>query len=116
MATALARRAYDDAIHENIDPAILEKGAGNQFTARVFPIPASGNKELVISYSQELAGAGYLLPLKGLPTVADVEVYDRPRTVGDTEAGTDLRAETSALEQLLTAFETNTIRADQEGT
>ncbi|HEX4450933.1 MAG TPA: AgmX/PglI C-terminal domain-containing protein [Kofleriaceae bacterium] len=74
VATALARRAYDDAIHENIDPAILEKGAGNQFTARVFPIPASGDKELVISYSQELAGAGYLLPLKGLPTVADVAV------------------------------------------
>src|ERR1700733_5427466 len=74
VATALARRAYDDAIHENIDPAILEKGAGNQFTARVFPIPANGDKELVISYSQELAGAGYLLPLKGLPTVADVAV------------------------------------------
>jgi hypothetical protein len=74
VATALARRAYDDAIHENIDPAILEKGAGNQFTARVFPIPASGDKELVISYSQELAGAGYLLPLKGLPTIADVAV------------------------------------------
>ena len=74
VATALARRAYDDAIHENIDPAILEKGAGNQFTARVFPIPASGDKELVISYSQELAGAGYLLPLKGLPTIANVAV------------------------------------------
>ncbi len=74
VATAVARRAYDDAIHENIDPAILEKGAGNQFTARVFPIPASGNKELVISYSQELAGAGYLLPLKGLPTIAGVAV------------------------------------------
>jgi Vault protein inter-alpha-trypsin domain len=74
VATALARRAYDDAIHANIDPAILEKGAGNQFTARVFPIPASGDKELVISYSQELAGAGYLLPLKGLPTIADVRV------------------------------------------
>ncbi len=74
VAKALARRAYDDAIHANIDPAILEKGAGNQFTARVFPIPASGDKELVISYSQELVGAGYLLPLTGLPTIAEVGV------------------------------------------
>jgi hypothetical protein len=70
----VARRAYDDALHRNIDPAILEKGAGNQFTAKVFPIPAGGVKELVISYSQELAGAGYLLPLAGLPTVGEVAV------------------------------------------
>jgi fructose-1,6-bisphosphatase-3 len=45
-----------------------------------------------------------------VPTISDVEVYDHPRTVGDTEAGTDLRAEISALEQLLYAYETNTIR------
>ena len=74
VAKVLARRAYDDAIHANIDPAILEKGAGNQFTARVYPIPASGEKELVIAYSQELAGAGYLLPLTGLPQIGEVAV------------------------------------------
>ena len=51
-----------------------------------------------------------------VPTVSDVEVYDQPRTVGDTESGDELRAEIAALEQLLRAFETNTIRADQEGT
>jgi hypothetical protein len=39
----------DDAIHANIGPAMLEKGAGNQFTARVFPIPASGDKELAVA-------------------------------------------------------------------
>src|SRR5574338_786609 len=38
VAKALARRAYDDALHAGIDPAILEKGAGNQFTAKVYPI------------------------------------------------------------------------------
>jgi fructose-1,6-bisphosphatase-3 len=47
-----------------------------------------------------------------VPTVSDVEVYDRPRTVGDTEAGAELRAEIAALEQLLIAFETNTIRGE----
>ncbi len=45
-----------------------------------------------------------------VPTVSDVEVYDRTRTIGDTEQGTELRAEISALEQLLQAYETNTIR------
>ncbi len=38
VAKALARRAYDDALHAGIDPAILEKGAGNQFTAKVYVI------------------------------------------------------------------------------
>ncbi|MFT3694069.1 MAG: VIT domain-containing protein [Kofleriaceae bacterium] len=74
VPTALARRAYDDAIHANIDPAIFEKGAGNQFTARVFPIPANGEKELIISYSQELTGVGYMLPLRGLPAIGKVDV------------------------------------------
>ena len=71
---ALARRAYDDFLHRNIDPAIFEKGAGNQFTARVFPIPARDSKDIVISYSQELAAASYVLPLAGLPKIDDVTV------------------------------------------
>jgi len=73
VAKALARRAYDDFVHRGIDPAILEKAAGNEFTARVFPIPAHDSKHLVISYSQELTD-GYLLPLTGLPTIDDVSV------------------------------------------
>ena len=44
-----------------------------------------------------------------VPTVSDVEVYDRPRLVAETEAGEELRAEIAALEQLVTAFETNAI-------
>ncbi len=71
---ALARRAYDDAVHRGIDPAILEKGAGNQFTGRVFPIPAHGVVHVVVSYTQELAGEGYRLPLRGLPAVDRVSV------------------------------------------
>ena len=34
-----ARRAYEDALHRRQDPALLEQGAGNEITARVFPIP-----------------------------------------------------------------------------
>ena len=71
---ALARRAYDDFLHRGIDPAILEAAAGNEFTARVYPIAAHDSKHIVISYSQELAGDGYLLPLRGLPTIDDISV------------------------------------------
>ncbi|HWU86757.1 MAG TPA: fructose-bisphosphatase class III, partial [Kofleriaceae bacterium] len=45
-----------------------------------------------------------------VPTVSDVQVYDRPRTVGDTEKGDQLRAEIDALHDLVHAFETNAIR------
>jgi len=70
----LARRAYEDFLHRRQDPALMEKAAGNQFTARVFPIPANGTKHLVISFSQELPGARYTLPLRGLPKVEQLEV------------------------------------------
>jgi hypothetical protein len=69
-----ARRAYDDFLHRRQDPALLEKGAGNQFTAKVFPIPASADKHIVISFSQQLAGTPYVLPLRGLPQTDRVDV------------------------------------------
>jgi len=45
-----------------------------------------------------------------VPTVSDVAVYERPRTVGDTETGDEIRAEIAVLEELLRAFEANIIR------
>jgi fructose-1,6-bisphosphatase III len=45
-----------------------------------------------------------------VPTVSDVQVYDAPRTVGDTEKGDAIRGEIAALEELVDAFETNLIR------
>jgi outer membrane protein OmpA-like peptidoglycan-associated protein len=70
----VARRAYDDFLHRRQDPALLEKAAGNQFTAKVFPIAPKAEKHLVISYSQELAGLRYRLPLRGLPKAERVDV------------------------------------------
>ena len=70
----LARRAYEDFLHRKQDPALLEKGAGNQFSARVFPIAPRAQKHLVISFSQELPGERYTLPLRGLPMIKQVDV------------------------------------------
>jgi fructose-1,6-bisphosphatase-3 len=65
-----------------------------------------GADRMYLAQHHHFAGEGADI----VPTVSDVEVYDQPRTVGDTEQGTELRAEISALEQLLSAYETNTIR------
>jgi Vault protein inter-alpha-trypsin domain len=73
-----ARQAYEDFLHRRQDPALLEQSAGNEFSARVFPIPARGRKELIVSYQQELTPAApYVLPLQGLPEIGaiDVEAY-----------------------------------------
>ena len=71
-----ARRAYEDFLHRRQDPALLEQSGGNEFTAKVFPIPAKGMKEVIISYSHELVAstADYVIPLKGLPEVGDLDV------------------------------------------
>ncbi len=71
-----ARRAYEDFLHRRQDPALLEQAAGNEFSARVFPIPARGKKELILSYSHEIAATGgvYRLPLRGLPKIEALSV------------------------------------------
>ncbi|WP_394832863.1 tetratricopeptide repeat protein [Pendulispora rubella] len=72
---ARARVVYEDFLHRKQDPALLEQAAPNAFSARVFPIPARGTKEILVAYAQELApGAGYVFPLAGLPAVDDFDV------------------------------------------
>jgi hypothetical protein len=68
-----ARRAYEDFLHRKQDPALLEQGVGNELTARVFPIPARGSKELIVSYAQVL-DAPYAMALAGLPQVGSIDV------------------------------------------
>jgi len=70
-----ARRAYEDFLHRKQDPALLENSAGNEFSARVFPIAARATKEIVVSYAHEIVGdTPYVLPLRGLPKVDAIDV------------------------------------------
>src|SRR5258708_471400 len=71
-----ARLAYEDVLHRRQDPALLEQEAGNEFSARVFPIPARGRKELIVSYSHALARAGepYGIPPYRLAQVGALDV------------------------------------------
>jgi TonB family protein len=71
-----ARVAYEDFLHRRQDPALLEKQAGNQFHARVFPIPPSGTTEIILSYSEVLVRSGepYRVHLRGLPRLDRLDV------------------------------------------
>lgn len=62
-----ARRVYEDIVRRMRDPGLLEYIGRNLFRARVFPIPASGEKRIQISYTEVLKSDGglvkYLYPL-----------------------------------------------------
>lgn len=62
-----ARRIYEDIVRRLKDPALLEYIGRNTFRARVFPIPARGEKRIQLSYSELLKGekglVRYLYPL-----------------------------------------------------
>jgi Ca-activated chloride channel family protein len=64
-----ARRIYEEYVRRMVDPAILEYVGRNAFRARVFPIPAQGEKEIQIGYSQPLSFESgvyqYTYPLSG---------------------------------------------------
>ena len=50
-----------------------------------------------------------------IPTIAVVREWDRPRRVGDTERGAEIRAEIEMLERLVAAYRTNALREGSEG-
>src|SRR5258708_21198408 len=69
-----AREAYEDFLHKKQDPALLEASAGNEFSARVFPIPPNAAKDIVISYAEEIrAKAPYAFALRGLPRIGRID-------------------------------------------
>jgi Ca-activated chloride channel family protein len=62
-----ARRVYEDIVRRMRDPGLLEYLGRGMFQARVYPIPARGEKRIQISYTEVLKSDGnlvkYLYPL-----------------------------------------------------
>lgn len=62
-----ARRVFEAVVRRGIDPGIVEWTKGNNFQARVFPIPAGGTRTIRVQYVSELVGGkdapAYHLPL-----------------------------------------------------
>ncbi len=74
----LGRRAFEGVVRQEIDPALLEMTVGNNYKARVYPIPAKGRKIILIGYEEELQDSKaplYQLNLKyGKVTEFDLNV------------------------------------------
>ncbi len=52
----LGRKAFEGVVRQAIDPGLLEKTVGNNYKARIYPIPAKGYKSILIGYEEELQG------------------------------------------------------------
>jgi len=75
---AKGRATYESVIRRKIDPGLLEWSKGNNFKARIFPIPAGGYKKIVVSYSHELYAASnnyiYWQPFYFSDTIKNFEI------------------------------------------
>ncbi len=56
-----ARRIYEDIVRRMRDPALLEYVGRNMFRARVYPIPARGEKRIKLSYTEVLKAENNLV-------------------------------------------------------
>jgi Vault protein inter-alpha-trypsin domain/von Willebrand factor type A domain len=68
VARARGQQMFESYLKKRVDPALLEQDHGNGFSARVFPIPANGDKEIIIAYDHRISEVEpYQLALRGLP-------------------------------------------------
>ena len=50
----LGRVAFEAVVRRGVDPVLLEKVTGNNYKARIYPIPANGYKRIVLAFDQNL--------------------------------------------------------------
>ena len=52
------RVVFEEIVRRGVDPALLEQTAGNNYRARIYPIPAQGTRRVAITYQEDLALTG----------------------------------------------------------
>lgn len=50
----LGRIAFEEVVRRGVDPVLLEKVTGNNYKARIYPIPANGYKRIVLAFTQKM--------------------------------------------------------------
>lgn len=86
VAKEQGRVAFEAVVRRGVDPVLLEKGTGNNYKARIYPIPAKGHKRVVLAHEQELilseAAHFFHLPLgfkKNLDHfVLEMNIFNQP--------------------------------------
>ncbi len=96
------RIVFEEIERRRVDPGLLEKTAGNNYRARVYPIPARGTRRVAITYQENLggaAGATYRLPLDFRAPVRNFDLLvEMPAGAADVKARTTLPLQLPAWE------------------
>lgn len=61
-----ARRIYEEIVRRRLDPALLEYAGQGAYQARIFPIPAQGEKRVELAYDEVLRQDGGIAPERGI--------------------------------------------------
>jgi Ca-activated chloride channel family protein len=106
---AKGQEIFEDIRRRRVDPGLLEAAAGNQYKLRVYPIPAMGERRVVITFTETLArrlDAGVLrVPLAFASSVGQLQVKVRAHGAARQDvqllqapAGTELDASATGME------------------
>lgn len=83
----IGRVAFESTVRQTIDPGLLEITKGNNYNARVYPIPSNGYKTISITFEEELNAFDnkhiYSLPLnftESLDFSLKINVYNQNQT------------------------------------
>ena len=98
------RIVFEEIERRRVDPGLLEQTAGNNYRARVYPIPARGTRRVTIGYQENLARDGdspvYRLPLNFDTPLENFDLsVSAPGGSGKVTAKTTLPVELPAWEE-----------------
>lgn len=57
------RQVFEEIVRRGVDPGLLEKTAGNNYKARIYPLVPGERKRVVVAYQEELPDPCYRLAL-----------------------------------------------------
>jgi Ca-activated chloride channel family protein len=109
---AKGQEIFEDIRRRRVDPGLLEAAAGNQYKLRVYPIPAMGERRVVITFTETLARRGdtgvLRVPLAFASSVGQLQLRLRAHGAAREDlqllqapAGTGLNAGTTGMELTL---------------
>ncbi|MBC7261167.1 MAG: hypothetical protein H5T63_04055, partial [Chloroflexi bacterium] len=121
-----ARRTYESIVRRRRDPALLEYIGRNAFQASIYPIPAHGEKQVQLSYSQVLLSdrglVRYVYPLdterfSSRPleeVVITVDLQSRVPIKAIYSPSHDIAIERTSETSALVSFEASNVRPDKD--
>ena len=90
-----AAAAYEEAVQKSFDPALLEWVDGRTFRAKIYPIPAVGDRRVVLSYTEMLpmvdSTLRYTYPMGG---TGEVQIQEFSLKVDLGEEGENMEIST----------------------